>query len=488
MPAEDRDRLFEQAMAGELRRTAASPSPGCLDAETLAAYHERLLSVEEMTAAKGHVAACARCQEILARLEATQDLEQPTEQDQESVPVGAAWAMMEAQPAPRASGRVTAAATQARPLDFQERKRRPISRWAVPAGAIAACLLLWIGVRTWQADHRGTFSAKQSAENRNTSDYEFKPNSAPPAETSPHSSETVIQPRPQYGISHNDQPIAGRPKSGALQSSQPSPQFPYNFPAAGGASQSRKVGDQGHTSAAPEARGEMDERQVLDKAVAAPSESQNYRRTEPSLKEEQRSDSISSSQQLSPEAAKAKAVTADDAKKSRAPAPVPNAPPPASAQSSAAAVTAERSANVFRPKDDKQPATLSNAVMNRDAVFTRSVSDPQGKRIWRFGGTGLIAYSGDGGESWQAQASGVLAKLLDGSAPSQNVCWLAGVSGTLLRTTDGGKHWQRVINPVAGDIAGVSATDANHASIWTDGRKSVYQTSDAGLTWLPVAP
>ena len=70
MPSEDRDRLFENALARHLRSdAAAAEKSACLDAEVLAAYHERLLSSEEMSAAKDHLVSCARCQEILAQLD-----------------------------------------------------------------------------------------------------------------------------------------------------------------------------------------------------------------------------------------------------------------------------------------------------------------------------------------------------------------------------------------------------------------------------------
>src|SRR5271154_5828974 len=93
MPADDA--LFEKALAGQMRnRTPSDDSvanggsaPGeagaeqsnlgadaCPDAEILAAYHERLLSNDEMNLWKEHIFSCARCQEILSHLEATEDI------------------------------------------------------------------------------------------------------------------------------------------------------------------------------------------------------------------------------------------------------------------------------------------------------------------------------------------------------------------------------------------------------------------------------
>src|SRR5262249_61415235 len=78
MPGEDRERIFEKALARHLR---ANPPSGahardaaCPDADGLAAYHERMLTAEEMISWKGHIALCPRCQEILAQLEATDEL------------------------------------------------------------------------------------------------------------------------------------------------------------------------------------------------------------------------------------------------------------------------------------------------------------------------------------------------------------------------------------------------------------------------------
>jgi hypothetical protein len=71
MPRDDREQNFEKALARGLRSSDAASGNDCLDAETLAAYHERLLDPEEMAQRKAHIASCERCQEILAQLEAT---------------------------------------------------------------------------------------------------------------------------------------------------------------------------------------------------------------------------------------------------------------------------------------------------------------------------------------------------------------------------------------------------------------------------------
>ena len=87
MPRDDREQNFDQALAHSLRASGdshgndANGASDCLDAETLAAYHERLLDPEEMAQRKTHIASCERCQEILAQLEATDAI--PVEADRE---------------------------------------------------------------------------------------------------------------------------------------------------------------------------------------------------------------------------------------------------------------------------------------------------------------------------------------------------------------------------------------------------------------------
>src|SRR5215469_16236337 len=141
---EDRDQLFEKALARQLRTGAAESASACLDPETLAAYHERLLSGEEMAAAKDHLVGCASCQEILAELERTQDLAEKLDQ---------AAAVLAPEKPP-------ANVTQLSP-----RKTTAI-RWAAPLGAMAAVLLLWIGVRGFRMPATALHTGTEIADNR----------------------------------------------------------------------------------------------------------------------------------------------------------------------------------------------------------------------------------------------------------------------------------------------------------------------------------
>jgi hypothetical protein len=163
MPAEDRDRLFEKALARQLRAEAgAAGDAACLDAETLAAYHDRLLASDEMMSAKSHIVTCARCQQILAQLEITQEA---LERESNVIPAGAMPVPLpEAQPTPREVATFPA-------------RKTTLLRWAAPAGAIAAGILIWVGVRDYRAQHEAVNSPVQIAENRN----EVSPTPEPPA-------------------------------------------------------------------------------------------------------------------------------------------------------------------------------------------------------------------------------------------------------------------------------------------------------------------
>src|SRR5260370_29912082 len=126
MASDNRERRFENALESHLR--ASSPKGGlhraCSDAETLAAHHERSLAPEQMAFLKTHVMDCERCQQILAHLDATDE-----------IAVTAANTARQATAASSSSVRVL-------------HGRRPaLWRWVAPAGALAAALLVWVAVR-----------------------------------------------------------------------------------------------------------------------------------------------------------------------------------------------------------------------------------------------------------------------------------------------------------------------------------------------------
>src|SRR5215475_5674797 len=163
---EDRDQLFEKALARHLRGESAGESL-CLDPETLAAYHERMLSPEELSSAKSHIVSCARCQQILAQLEATEEVNELEETSQSVPAVGAIAAPLQLDRRDALRSAETVACALPEKVVAIPARRFSSLRWAAPAGAIAAALLIWIGVRDFRiAPRRTSEAAKQIAENR----------------------------------------------------------------------------------------------------------------------------------------------------------------------------------------------------------------------------------------------------------------------------------------------------------------------------------
>src|SRR5712691_12707905 len=164
MAPDERDRRFDKALARHLRSAApageaarlpavpASQGDSCPDSETLAAYHERSLLPEELNSWKEHIVSCPNCQNILAQLEATDEISFEAAEREEVVEKGSepviAARSAEAFPAAAAPGQSQRAPGAAPP----KKSRRALLlrgarwQWLAPAGAIAAGLLVWIAL------------------------------------------------------------------------------------------------------------------------------------------------------------------------------------------------------------------------------------------------------------------------------------------------------------------------------------------------------
>ena len=135
--SDDRERSFENALARHLRPDAQHA--GCSDPETLAAYHEQSLAPEYMASMQAHLSDCPRCQQILAQLQATDEIPLP--------------AVNLAQP--------KTAAVQ-RGIRIIPGRKPTLWRWVAPVGALAAGLLVWV---TAHESNLGRF-AKAPSEGR----------------------------------------------------------------------------------------------------------------------------------------------------------------------------------------------------------------------------------------------------------------------------------------------------------------------------------
>ena len=495
MGHEDRERKFEKALERHLRRDAvgarneadahgavsdeAAGAFECLDTATLAAFHEGVLSKSEMDATKEHVAVCSRCQEVLMQLEATDEipLQADTENDlkmRESVlSTGALYVdyaarqtpslTIEGQPRPALKG----------PQDISRGRGFKAFRWAAPAAAIAAGLLIWIVARDNKV-------------------------------------QTLSRPE-------NVQVAQEQPTNERLAAPQPLPDSPAPEPVtkAGRLDQKRKddsgVKQPAKESGALRAPGNSSSAAIANEVGVVASEARSHANTR-QLPIEPRIESSDYASRAAV-AGKPPEILSREADVSAMAAPLAPAPTPAvSGDSNTQSVT---SANEAVKTDAKQSGTATQKVEppsngnggiellqtqqvevndNFELHSLKKVGFESAKIIlasnttvrWRLLSAGRIEQSVDNGVTWAPQNSGVKAELLAGSAPSEAVCWIVGRSGTILRTTDGGGHWNKVVSPMRGDVAGVQAVNAMTAEIFGAGKSARFVTHDGGVTWEAV--
>ena len=467
MPSDDRERNFENALASHLRtgHDAGDRLSACVDAETLAAYHEGSLDPLQVAFVKTHVSDCARCQDILATLQATDE-----------IPLAAAEI---------APPETVAASSNIRLLPAP-RKSMPLWRWVAPAGALAAALLVWVAVHdngplqlapqtpkvvARQDQAASAVPESQPSLPRPSLDATQTKKSAPASEelqatnTAPNSPVTNLPLNGRSLAKVKDSPIA-REKSSpgadrAAQFAEPSPNVPVS---------------------------NADELKALSPGAVSETVT-----VEPAKPETSRNELAQS---------KAARKQVDDKRDALLPAP---APPIASAAAAPSAVHSQSQTVEVAPEtatgtisgvsggivqqqqmegmsrfDEKSKMRLARSV----AAVT--VSAPDGNVSWRIGPAGVIEFSADAGKDWVVQPSGVITDLLAGSAPSAKVCWLVGSAGTILRTTDGGKHWFKINPPASGDLRSVFAVDASRATVTL--ANDTYQTTDGGSSWNKLPP
>jgi hypothetical protein len=454
MPSDNRERSFENALASHLR--AGSPKGGlhraCFDAETLAAYHERSLAPEQMASLKTHVTDCERCRQILAHLQATDEIS-VTEQNV-------------------AHEAISAANSGVRILHT----RKPtLWRWVAPAGALAAALLVWVAVR-----ENNSVRIPAQATRVDIKQAETAKNL--PALSSPLMSPS-LDAKKETPLS--DSLRALPPSAQAAGAPKPPPQLLFKQKDSSGAGKkswvavgSAQMADNSlnrEVSPAPEealqSRAEALERIETAKTdaakIAAENEAANARLDAPSP---------GSRQQPAPTPALARSAMAG---------PVPAAP---SARTVAPSEPAGVSGGVTQQQEIAGMSKFSEKARMRlaNSIGEVTISAPGGTVSWQVGQAGVIEFSSDAGKTWTLQPSDVTTDLLGGSAPSEKVCWIVGGNGTILRTTDAGAHWQKLRAPVQEDIRTVTAVDARRATVsLTNGS---YQTTDGGATWHKLAP
>lgn len=459
MPSDDRERSFENALASHLRASSSTANLHgiCSDAETLAAYHERSLPPEQMASLKLHVADCGRCQQILARLQATDEI--PTA-------------------APDLARQETAAAnSNVRVL--HARKPR-LWRWVAPTGALAAALLVWVAVH-----ENNSIRIPPQAPGVDLKEAETAKNLAAPS--------TALAPSPSLDSARKKETAS----SDALTALDTAPAPPPQTADAPKRSPRALLKQKDSSDAENKAWAAANSAQAGDNVL--------NREVSPAPENALQSQLAERIDTAKADAAKTEAETkAANARRDALPAGSRQQPAPAPAPprgSSAGAVPAVPSARAQAPS---AAAGVSGGVTQQQEIAGMSkfsekakirlanslgevtIATVGGLVSWRVGQAGVIDFSSDAGKTWTSQSSGVTTDLLAGSAPTDKVCWVVGSSGTILRTADAGAHWQKLLAPVQEDILTVVALDARRATIFLT--NSSYQTTDGGVTWNKVAP
>jgi hypothetical protein len=481
MVPDDRDRSFDKALARHLRPSAPDgparidrSQTSCPDAETLAAYHERLLSPEQMMSSKQHIAGCWRCQQIVAQLEATDelplgvDLQEHQGQNVLNMPEPNPSAFAHATQAPVPAASRAAGAARVSRL----RRVRPGAnwRWLAPAGALAAGLLIWVAV------HESSPPRFQIAKNQQPA--------APPSSSAAVSRSAASinkEPASQDARDFSAAPRAGaRAESGALaqnegsQIERPRDERTQNQPG---------MLDKKNVAPLPAGKLTAPRRDLSD--TLAPLDREANRTTIPGgfgAREKEK--------ELKKQAPAAAPAPPPEEKDSSGAAQVVTLPPSRKSETPANTVASVSGRQAPQTQQMERLTAAASGVASElhDSSALRmvkarssvTVTAPGATVLWRIALAGIIEHSTDAGSTWTVQTTGVITDLTAGSAPSDKVCWVVGRTGTILRTTDGGEHWLRVRAPIEDDLTAVFAIDAQQATVSSN---KTYKTSDAGLTW-----
>lgn len=507
MALDDRDRSFEKALARHLRYIApggadsgASASMPCPDPEILAAYHDGFLGSEERELWKQHVLACDRCQLVLEHLATPLDVPIGQQTAEETL---SSHAASSERTEPQTVASPSRAAAPAPVIAIRPRKM--YLRWLVPAGAIAAVLLVVVVVENSRSVFRRVPEQIQVANTR-------QPAPSP-----------VGTSNPAAGSAEQKQAAAAETRSKEPAESAETTREKDQFAASSARGAGSASGAALDAGALAKERGLRNQR-----ATQAANQFASTRAHGPALsaQQQQRQQSMPPALLGGPpfDAKKAKeesdaqlveegkalasklppptppssvpenqpSFLADESVNRRSADAVPSAPKP-----TAAARARSGAAGGATPAAASQTVTVESSAGALIAVRADAISSgpivraPSGDVVWRVGAAGSIEHSTDGGATWSEQSSGVNSNLTTGFALSPKVCWVVGASGTILRTIDGGAHWIKISSPVADDLIGVRSTDAFHATIWfvddpKAGTTKSFKTDDGGIHWSPA--
>jgi hypothetical protein len=490
MHGQERDQTIERLLRQKLANAGPAKGPGaCLDAEVIAAWADNGLSGAERSSAEAHVAACARCQALLA-------------------------AMIRSTPA--------AATHDSRGAWWSP---RGWIVWAAPAVAAVVAGALWFAIDSRSIDERVPAAVETKAD-KPAADADNKNMPVSPA---PMEKEGRDQSKVAGVVTADDEAEKTRAVQKALgdrlarERSSESDRF---------ADARLKAGNEGSKPAAKpvDALASKDRAGVAGgiPATRPPATEPPARTAEvaqvtaappaappPPSRPEQMQAQTQANQQIQGVANQPQSnVSPANAAQANAP-PVNTAPVNQAKQAqnqtaqdrstqTQTAASGQRQAAPAKP--EPVVGALQESVVVRDAKRAEGrgggagaaaaplearmfradappleIPSPESAVRWRVVGQRAIARTTDGGTTWQAQTADVPLPLTAGSASSSTVCWLVGRAGLVLRTTDGGT-WQRVRFPEAVDLTAVKATDEKSAVVTTSNGRT-FATLDGGQTW-----
>ncbi len=415
-----RDKAIEKLVAAKLSAQLKPQGAGCLGADGLAAYVERTLAPGERLACENHLAACARCQELVAELVRLMEAEAPV------------------------------AATGAK-------AQVPRVRWFRVAWAAPALLALIIaGVwstgeyrRRWERTEEARLKAPTPAA---SSPAAMEDTNAPATSGEPARSETQ-----QFRAARKQVRKMAPAESSAPQVSA-NPALTHAGPGEGGG-----IGRSDEFSRAPQ--GVIVTPGVRARlAEAAPAVAGGVGVGEGAGtlgKLESNAPSKDSSLSVAARPAPPAAAPARDLEPQRY----------GENKLSEHDEARQKEAPVVREKVLLAPTEL-------DSLTSRLGASPA---HWRVGRRGLIDRLNASGR-WVKYPSGVKADLNEITFPSPSVGWVVGENGTILRTEDAGMTWIKISSPTTDGILHVTATNDREARISTRNGET-FATTDGGKSW-----
>jgi hypothetical protein len=459
MPSDERDRQLERALARHMS-AAKMPEADCPDAEILAAYHERTLSLDEMSRWKEHFAKCETCQVALSLMEATDNVSSLELVEQEA-PVAEELSAASAEPevlqaAPMVEMPVFGSAYREIGAAPQAKKKRSTLWWLVPVGALAAAALVYVGVFRKQEEMKP--ASNEIAENR---------------EPAMQNSEQSAEPAPQNQPETQTPPASTATGSADTLSNTVPP--PESSPRAIEPSVNKPL--QLHKDAERDVYGSKKENPVPETAMQDRAASANL-----------------PAPPISAGDMAAKTAPSAELQRRSMATPAPNSPVSNMGQVIDRNRTDQNDLKQDKALDATGAASQLNAFTGSSASVRKIASAnrsvivaPDNRQVWIAEESGSVLHSSDAGRTWNPQHTGASADLLTGAAPSSSVVWIVGRTGTILLTTDVGKHWKRIPSPITEDLGGIHAADAAHATVWDAKNRKSFETQDGGAHWALAA-